>query len=56
LIGEHDCLDAVAEVQLLEDVRDVRLDGGVADVELFAISVLDKPFAIKRRLLLLTRG
>ena len=33
---EHDCLDAVAEVELLEDVRDVRLDGRVADVELLA--------------------
>ena len=34
LVGEHDRLDAVAEVELLEDVRDVRLDGRVADVEL----------------------
>jgi hypothetical protein len=25
LVGEHDCLDAVAEVELLEDVRDVGL-------------------------------
>jgi hypothetical protein len=29
-------LDAVAKVELLEDVRDVGLDGGVADVELLA--------------------
>src|SRR5688572_1334752 len=36
LVGEHDCLDAVAEVELLEDVRDVCLHGGVADVELLA--------------------
>src|SRR5438270_12318043 len=36
LVREHDCLDAVAEVELLEDVRDVCLDGGVADVELSA--------------------
>src|SRR5436190_5371805 len=34
LVGEDDGLDAVAELELLEDVRDVRLDGGVADVEL----------------------
>ena len=31
-VCEHDCLDAVAEVELLEDVRDVCLDGRVADV------------------------
>src|SRR4051794_2574401 len=36
LVREHDCLDAVAEVELLEDVRDVCLDGRVADVELLA--------------------
>src|SRR5207248_8528813 len=36
LVREHDCLDAVAEVELLEYVRDVCLDGGVADVELSA--------------------
>src|SRR5437867_1366729 len=34
LVGEHDCLDAVAEVELLEDVGDVRLDRRLADVEL----------------------
>ena len=34
LVGEHDRLYAVAEVELLKDVRDVRLDGGFADVEL----------------------
>ena len=34
LVREHDRLDAVAEVELLEDVRDVRLDGVLADVEL----------------------
>ena len=36
LVGEHDRLDAVAQVELLEDVRDVRLDGRLADVELLA--------------------
>ena len=36
LVREHDCLDAVTEVELLEDVRDVCLDGRVADVELSA--------------------
>ena len=36
LVGEDDCLDAVSEVELLEDVGDVRLDGGFADEELFA--------------------
>jgi hypothetical protein len=34
LVGKHDGLDAVAEVELLQDVGDVCLDGGVADVEL----------------------
>jgi hypothetical protein len=36
LVREHDCLDTVAEVELLEDVRDVRLDGRVADVQFLA--------------------
>lgn len=27
LVGKHDRLDAVAEIQLLEHARDVRLDG-----------------------------
>src|SRR5436309_3277099 len=36
LVREHDNLDAVAEVELLEDVGDVCLDGSVADVELSA--------------------
>src|SRR5918996_124942 len=36
LVGEHDRLDAVAEIELLEDVRDVCFDGRVADVELLA--------------------
>jgi hypothetical protein len=35
LVGEYDCLDAVSEVEFLEDVGDVRLDGRVADEELF---------------------
>jgi hypothetical protein len=34
LVGEHHRLDAVAEAELLEDVRDVCLDGRLADVEL----------------------
>src|SRR5512139_2257728 len=34
LVRQHDCLDPVAQIELLEDVRDVRLDGGLADVEL----------------------
>src|SRR4051794_24410897 len=33
LVGEHDELDAVAQAELLEDVRDVRLHGGVGDDE-----------------------
>ena len=36
LKSEDDRLHAVAEAELLEDVRDVRLDGGLADVELLA--------------------
>src|SRR3954471_6858127 len=36
LVREHDRLDTVAEVQLLEDVRDVCLDRRVAYVELSA--------------------
>ena len=34
LVREHDRLYAIAQVELLKDVRDVRLDGGLADVEL----------------------
>ena len=34
LVCEYDGLDAVAEAELLEDVRDVRLDSRLADVEL----------------------
>ena len=36
LVCEHDGLDAVAEAEFLEDVRDVCLDGRLADVELCA--------------------
>jgi hypothetical protein len=36
LVREHDRLYAVAQVELLKDVRDVSLDGGLADVELVA--------------------
>lgn len=32
-MGQHDGLDAVAEVELLQDVGDMRLDGSSADVE-----------------------
>ena len=34
LVGEHDRLYAVAEVELLKDVGDVGLDGGLADIKL----------------------
>jgi hypothetical protein len=34
LVREHDRLRAVTEVEFLKDVRDVRLDGGLADGEL----------------------
>jgi hypothetical protein len=34
LVREDDRLYAIAQVELLEDVGDVRLDGGLADVEL----------------------
>jgi hypothetical protein len=34
LVREHDCLDAVTEVELHQDVRDVGFHGGVTDVEL----------------------
>jgi hypothetical protein len=34
-VGEHDRLHTVAEVELLKDVRDVRLHGCLADVESF---------------------
>jgi hypothetical protein len=56
LIGEYDCLDAVAEVQLLEDVRDVRLDGGVADVELFRDLGVGQAVRDQAEDLLLARG
>jgi hypothetical protein len=36
LVCEHDDLDAVAEAEFLEDVRDVGPDGRLADVELGA--------------------
>ena len=49
LVGEHDRLDAVAEVELLEDVRDVRLDGRVADEELLRRSRRSRGRAAIRR-------
>jgi hypothetical protein len=36
LVCEDDGLNPISEIQLLKDVRDVRLDGGLADVELLA--------------------
>jgi len=33
LVGEDDGLDAAADAELEEDALDVRLDGGLADVE-----------------------
>ena len=33
LVGQHGGLHTVAEAELLEDVRDVRLDGRLADVQ-----------------------
>ena len=43
LVGEHHCLDPVAQAELLQDVCDVRLYGRLADVELRPISALDRP-------------
>src|ERR1019366_2301984 len=36
LVGQHNQLDAVAKIEFLEDVRHVRLDGGLADVKFLA--------------------
>jgi hypothetical protein len=33
-VGEHDRLDAIAEVELLQDARDMGLDRGLADAQL----------------------
>jgi len=49
LVREHDRLHAVAEVQLLEDVRDVRLDRGVADIELLGESRSARSWSRSRR-------
>jgi hypothetical protein len=49
-------LHAVAEVELLEDVRDVRLDGGVADVELLRYLRVREPVRDQAKDLLLARG
>jgi hypothetical protein len=52
LVGEHDRLDAVADLELLKDVRDVRLDRGLADVELASDLAVRKPgvgVAVERR-------
>ncbi len=38
LVGEHDRLDAVAEIDLLQDVPDVRLHGRLAEKELLCSS------------------
>ena len=48
-VGEDDGLDAVAEVELGEDAGDVALHGGLAEVEVAAISALDRPRARSRR-------
>jgi hypothetical protein len=51
LVREHDRLNAVAKVQLVKDVRDVRFDSGLADVQLAAdLSAFDKPRAQVREL------
>lgn len=34
LVGQHDCLDTVAEAEFGQHAADVRLDGGLAEVEL----------------------
>jgi hypothetical protein len=49
-VGEDDGLDAVAEVELLEDVGDVGLDRGVADESRSAISAFESPSAIRRKI------
>src|SRR5437660_8910679 len=42
-VGEHDGLDAVAEVELHEDPGDVSLDGAVADDELLGYLGVGEP-------------
>lgn len=56
LVCEHDCLDAIAEVELLEDVRDVCLDGRVADVELLRDLCVREAAGNRAKDLLLTWG
>jgi hypothetical protein len=45
LVCEDDRLDAVAEAELLQDVRDVCLDGRLADVEPLPDLCVDRPSA-----------
>ena len=47
---EHDRLHAVAQVELRQDVRDVRLDGRVADEERAPDLGIERPLAISRRI------
>src|SRR5207247_261824 len=56
LVREHDCLDAVTEVELLEDVRDVCLDSGVADVEVLCDLCVGEAVDDQAKDLLFTRG
>src|SRR4029453_1925831 len=56
LVCEYDCLDAVTKVELLEDVRDVCLDGGVADVELLPELRVGEAVCDQAEDLLFTRG
>ena len=46
LVGEYDCLSAVAKIELGEDVLDVGLDRLLSQEQPPAISVLDRPAAI----------
>src|SRR3954452_23138223 len=56
LVGEDDGLHAVAEVQLLQDVGDVRLDRRLADVELLADLRVREPGGDEPQDLALARG
>src|SRR6187551_3093651 len=55
LVGEDDRLDAVAQAELLEDVRDVRLHRRVADEELLADLGVRKAVRDQAKDLLLAR-
>ena len=49
LVCEHDDLVPVTEAEFLEDMRDVGLDGRLADVEPADLCV-DRPRAMSRRM------